>query len=129
MSGKKVWRVLLYLWQLPQHIVGLLLVQLLSCRYYQDYCSARVYVTRTPVGVSLGDYIIVYGHPEAIECIPHEWGHTLQSRRLGPLYLLLVGLPSIGMNIFSRLKIMNEDRYYLRWPENWADRLGGVERL
>jgi hypothetical protein len=57
MSGKKVWRVLLYLWQLPQHIVGLLLVGLLSCRYYQDYCSARVYLTRVPVGISLGDYI------------------------------------------------------------------------
>jgi len=128
MSCKKVRQTLLYLWQLPQHLVGLLLIRLLRGSYYQEYFSARVYVTSFPVGISLGDYIILYGHPEALEYIPHEWGHTRQSRRLGPLYLPAVGLPSVAMNIFSQLKIMDGERYYLRWPENWADQLGGVER-
>jgi hypothetical protein len=53
---------------------------------------------------------------------------------LGWLYLPLVGLPSIIGNIWDRLfhKKWSSDRrekwYYSRYPENWADKLGGVIR-
>jgi hypothetical protein len=125
---KKVWAVLLYLWQLPQHLLGLGVILVTGGRYYQDYFCAKVFVTPVPMGVSLGKYIVVYHHPEALDLIPHEWGHTRQSRLLGPFYLFCVGLPSIAMNIFSHLRVLRMERYYHRWPENWADRLGGVER-
>ncbi len=128
MIFKKVEAMLLYLWQLPQHLLGLLVVLLTGARFYQEYHCAKVFLTGLPMGVSLGKYIIVYHHPEALDMVPHEWGHTRQSRMLGPLYLLLVGFPSITMNIFSHLQVMEMGRYYHRWPENWADHLGGVER-
>jgi hypothetical protein len=53
-----------------------------------------------PIGnygaVSLGQFIFIfsrYGNVSYIE--RHEYGHTIQSHLLGPLYLLVVGLPSI----------------------------------
>jgi hypothetical protein len=47
--------------------------------------------------VSLGQYIFIfsdYGKDE-MRIIKHEYGHTRQSHILGPLYLLVVGVPSI----------------------------------
>jgi hypothetical protein len=33
--------------------------------------------------------------PVGLENRAHEWGHSVQSRMFGPLYLLLVGVPSV----------------------------------
>ena len=80
-------------------------------------------------GISLGSYIIFDGRIEISETdVLHEYGHQLQSRMLGPLYLLIVGIPSLIGNIYSRIKKKDEKWYYSRFPENWADRLGGVNR-
>jgi hypothetical protein len=117
---------LLYLWQLPQHLLGLLLILLLRGQPERKWESARVYRTRWRIGLSLGDYILMYRNAENLRIISHEWGHTRQSRLLGPLYLPIVGLPSLTMNLASKAGLLRQDRYFLRWPENWADRLGGV---
>ncbi len=61
--------------------------------------------------------------------IKHEFGHSKQSLYLGPLYLLLVGIPSFLMSMLTILHILRPDRYYKRWPENWANSLGEVKRL
>lgn len=42
---------------------------------------------------------------------------------LGPLYLVLVGLWSI---IRAGLNLYRNGQYYNGYPENWADKLGGV---
>lgn len=42
-------------------------------------------------GITLGNYIIVNN----IKHLRHELGHTRQSKILGPLYLLVIGLPSL----------------------------------
>ena len=52
----------------------------------------------------------------------HEFGHTIQSRILGPFYLPFIGLPSIGhagaWNLFGQ-----EWNYYDFYTESWANRL------
>ena len=62
----------------------------------------------------------------------HEYGHTFQSRWFGPLYLLLVGVPSLGRGIYRVLYRELTGRrwrgYFDGWPEAQADRLGGVDR-
>lgn len=62
----------------------------------------------------------------------HEWGHTRQSRLLGPLYLPVVGVPSSARAVYAffyrELTGRKWERYYAGYPENWADELGGVER-
>lgn len=128
MQGKKIAAFGLYLWQLPQHLLGLLLILMLKGNFYQQFHSARVYTVHAAIGISLGQYIIMQGRPGVLAEIPHEWGHSRQSLRCGPLYVLIIGLPSVSMNILSRMRILRWDSYYKRWPENWADRLGGVSR-
>jgi hypothetical protein len=85
--------------------------------------------------VSLGSYIIVSKQASST-VIFHEYGHYRQSKLLGPLYLLLVGIPScLFNNVWDRLahkKWSTERRvawYYSRYPESWADKLGGVKRV
>jgi hypothetical protein len=128
----------LFLWQLPQNIIGSL-CSIKAERYHPYYMKDGNLVTvyfkpwfRS--GVSLGDTIIIDSMYYAAadwalyKCIYHEYGHQKQSRILGPLYLILIGLPSLLGNIVFRLFKINS-RYYYKLPwERWADKLGGVER-
>ena len=42
---------------------------------------------------------------------------------LGPLYLLIIGLLSA---IRMQFRLYKKGEYYKGFPEDWADRLGGV---
>ena len=132
-------QILLYVWQLPQHLLAQViwgvLRQLKSVSMLERTKDNLLIIRMHPLefGLSLGRYIFVhmtYGETT----VKHEAGHSIQSAYLGPLYLLLIGLPSISRNIWSRLfhkKWLREKRlrwYYESWPEDHADRLGGVQR-
>ena len=59
--------------------------------------------------------------------LSHEYGHTVQSAFLGPLYLLVIGLPSIVWCNFKPVakKWRSGKREYESfYPEKWATRLG-----
>ena len=126
---RKLLDALLYIWQLPQNLLGLLLVVILRPEIGYDFDGARLYyATRMRGGISLGRYIIVRyelkdytGNTER-----HEYGHHLQSVYLGPLYLIVIGLPSLLWAAW-----WDEGRarsYYSFYTESWADILGGVNR-
>lgn len=108
-----------YLWQLPQNLLGLAVIFFSKARKRRD-----IWYTDHNFGVSLGNYIIVfYGADQTV--IKHEQGHQKQSLYLGPLYLLVIGLPSAVGNLLNR--IIPFDYYKQPW-EAWADKLGGVKR-
>ena len=126
-------KLLLYLWQLPQNLAGFILS--LYCSGHDVYIcydgeTVNVYLCKLFYSaVSLGDVIIAdnrvyYGGNR----INHEHGHQKQSRILGPLYLIVIGLPSLLGNIYSRLFHKSASWYYKQPWEAWADKLGGVER-
>jgi hypothetical protein len=85
-------------------------------------------------GFSAGQYIFLNDGHDSTD-IRHELGHSLQSMYLGPLYLLIVGIPSAANNLWDRWfhkHWMPGKRirwYYCRFPEHWADKLGGAERF
>ena len=57
----------------------------------------------------------------------HEYGHTIQSLVLGPLYLVIIGLPSVvWMNVpaLSRWRARTGTSYYAFFTERWANALG-----
>lgn len=117
-----------YLWQLPQHLIALLL-RLIYKGNDSEYngCIVRrsVYLRG---GISLGKYIIVNQWFREID-IKHEYGHSVQSRYLGWLYLLVVGLPSLLWAImYGRAIRLSYNGYYKFYTEKWADKLGGVKR-
>lgn len=125
-----------FTWCLPQTLLGLILLFFLkinrSITSERDYNNTSVYKIDGKWGVSLGKFIIInYYHNE--RTIKHEYGHTLQGFIFGPIYLLVIGLPSITMNIISIFSFKFGSgkfarNYYKRWPESWADKLGNVNR-
>lgn len=131
-------KILLNLWQLPQNILGLLVVLITHAKYESDFSTLQedgFYSTSEfgCFGVSLGNYIIFGGSPSKIS-IKHEKGHQKQSLYLGWLYLILIGIPSFFGNIWDRIAhkkwpLADRIRWYYNQPwEMWADTLGGVER-
>ena len=126
---KAILNVILYLWQLPQNLAGLLLVSILKPEDSYDFNRARLYyATRMRGGISLGRYVIIRdvlkdytGRTEL-----HELGHAKQSRMLGWFYLFVIGIPSlIWAAWWNSSRPMS---YYSFYTERWADYLGGVHR-
>ena len=57
----------------------------------------------------------------------HEYGHTIQSAILGPLYLPVIAIPSLiwaNSPGLSRYRVRSGRSYYSFYPERWADQLG-----
>ncbi len=122
---------------LPQNILGFIIWVIYRKKIIEkrDLGLTTAYILDSKfTGVSLGMFIFVSKyHPDRERTIKHEYGHFLQGIKLSWLYLIIVGLPSIIMNIISRFsykcgKGKFAANYYNRWPENWADKLGNVER-
>lgn len=73
-------------------------------------------------GISLGPFAFVSERSGA-ETIAHEVdGHTVDSKIFGPLYLIIIGIPSILNAIFDFTKC-----YYDFYPEKWANRHAKLE--
>lgn len=130
-------KILLYLWQLPQNILGLLVIFFTQARYndIDDDERNNYWLTRNyHFGVSLGNYIIFGNGLISKNDVKHEQGHQKQSLYFGWLYLLAIGLPSFCGNIYDRLFHKKWNRfkrkiwYYSQPWEKWADKLGGVEK-
>ena len=137
---KKFNFILLYIWQLIQNIAGLLVIN-----YYKpqrvhtlDNGVKIYYSHKMTGGLSLGNYCLVNtGHyrkdiNESLkrDTVRHEAiGHTKQSRLLGPLYLLIVGIPSlIWAILYGPIIKPTKNGYYKFYTEKWADSLAGVKR-
>ena len=123
--------ILLYLWQLPQHLVALVI--LLFNRHSKITVDGiTIYIVYSfeswGAGVSLGQYILLAPIHVNKTTVHHEYGHSIQSKWLGPLYLLTVGIVSVSRNIYDRIYHKGVEWYYGSWPENQADKLGGLTR-
>ena len=117
-------RPLRYIWQLPQNLLGLLFLLFLEGEERHSLNGIVFYYAEGfRGGISLGDFIIVGRYTE--ESVRHEYGHCIQSRILGWLYLPIVGLPSL---IHAWLCKCHGHSYFDFWTERWADRLGKVRR-
>jgi hypothetical protein len=128
--------IFLYIFQLPQHLLALLLIPILRAQrgdiftLYGTQKPATLYFIPSRFYFSLGDYIFLYKNfvPNLNPIIRHEFGHTLQSRKYGPLYLLIVGIPSFFFASLTKLGFLSPSTYHQRFPENEADFLGEVTR-
>jgi len=129
------------LWEAPQSLLGLLnlgVQHALGNVERTERRHDRVFVKLRGAGaVSLGYYVFwSTADTRFVRVNPdndlHEWGHARQSRLLGPLYLLVVGVPSSLRALYAAAQWPFTRRpwegYYDGFPESWADRLGGVRR-
>ena len=120
--------------ELPQTLLGILVVKITGAKMKIAVKGREIWEHGKDLnGVSLGKKIIVpKSRDETI--ISHEYGHCLQSEEYGWAYLIIVGIPSIIRNIWDTIahkKWPKEKRYkwyYGGWPEDDADKRGGVKR-
>lgn len=126
---KYIRNLILFIWQLPQHILAILYIGYLvmMCKDLgvdSRYKQAIVIPCVMRGAVTLGNYVFVGLNSEYRKTVKHELGHTIQSKILGPLYLIVIGIPSItycGLRrIFPSLRKKN---YYDFYTEKWANNL------
>lgn len=118
-----------FIWQFPQSLIALIYREyldgkgmILAIEYYK---GVIIYYTKDTVGnVSLGDSIFISATASG-RIIKHEWGHTRQSLILGPLYLIVIGIPSIIWASVHK-KIAPDTSYFNFFTEKWADKLGDI---
>lgn len=153
-------RIVLYtliqwVWGLSQNLLGLVLMACLRdvrierfrgavVVYYRAQLRSAQPTTAPPraalkrfrlhVCFALGMFLFLERElrPEdAAKILVHEYGHTIQSLLCGPLYLLMIGLPSLlWSRRFTRGRSSYRARgiaYHSRYPERGANRFG--ERL
>ena len=117
-------------WGLLQTLLGaLVFLACPDCRRGR-YRGAVVTCWRSRRGLSLGLFLFVPEQADA-RLLAHEYGHSLQSLLLGPLYLIVIGLPSViwaGLPALERRRQRRHISYYDFYTERWADRWGGVGR-
>ena len=126
---KYIRNLILFIWQLPQHLLAILYIGYLvmMCKDLgvdSRYKQAIVIPCVMRGAVTLGYYVFVGLNSEYRKTVKHELGHTIQSKILGPLYLIVIGIPSItycGLRrIFPSLRKKN---YYNFYTEKWANNL------
>jgi hypothetical protein len=127
--------LLAFTWELPQTLVALFFM--LFCRTEAIPGNSRiwrVHFNKFLTCASLGEFIFFaeryMGLPSWYETVRHETGHSIQSRIFGPLYLILIALPSCFWNLLSRMNNKAgrwfASHYYDTPWEHGADILGKV---
>lgn len=122
---------LLFIWQIPQNLVALVMLPFLGSLKkvcYRNYCLcySGEYMRG---GISLGNFAFVSERLATKELdVAHEVdGHTVQSKILGPLYVFVIGIPSI---LWAWLR--NKEKhpnYYAFYTEKWANDCAGLEAV
>ena len=127
-TKKTLIAIALYLWQLPQNILGFIIRQFYRLDTTKEYRGKTIRICKGfPGGISLGNTIIVDKYPNTKgtwDDVRHEYGHTIQSKYLGWFYLFVIGIPSA---LWSLIHKPSMGSYYVFYTEKWADKLGEVK--
>ncbi len=121
------WALIDFTWAFPQTFLGLFyaLFSLAAGARISGIAGHCCIVSECPImisysGVSLGP-ILLGG--KGFHSWVHEYGHTYQSRILGPFYLIVIGLPSV---LSALLRPAHHNRLY---AERWANALAPTGEL
>lgn len=123
------------IWGLPQTLLGLVVFAAHAGSPHRLFHGAVVTFWESRKALSLGPFVFLRGlssvreppEPEEPELLVHEYGHTVQSLILGPLYLVIIGLPSVvWLNAapLARLRKRRRISYYSFYTERSANWLG-----
>ena len=113
-------------WGLPQTLLGAIIH--LICRNDPKEVYRGCIVTRWKKTGSLGVGMFLFlGTNANSQVRVHEFGHSVQSLFLGPLFLPVMGIPSFlwaNLPPCRRLRKEKGVSYYAFYPERNANRLG-----
>lgn len=126
-------------WGILQTLLGFVVFLMHLNKKHFGYHGAIITVWESRSSVSLGLFVFVTAEPFFAEkyegqisieelsnrLLVHEYGHTIQSLILGPLYLLVIGIPSTMWGFFGGKKRRDKQiPYGAFFTEGWANRLG-----
>ena len=129
---------LFYIWQftygIVQNLIGLIMLAVYKSQGAKSewYHNALItYIEKENFGgVSLGMFIFVNAKIEGDRLHDikiHEYGHTVQTMILGPLWLFVIGLPSIiwcNLPVFVKMRKEKNVSYYWFYCEGWSNLCG-----
>jgi hypothetical protein len=103
-------------------------------RKAERFRECAVFRWNRPGSMSLGMFLFLGNYAKEREkfILRHEYGHSLQSLILGPLYLPVIGLPSFlraNVPLFSKNWRSGKKGYYEFYPERWANRISRAEEI
>jgi len=114
------------IWGFPQTLLGFI-VYLMNLRQpHERYRGCIVTHWKQQGSMGLGMFLFL-GQDHRHDTVVHEFGHSIQSMILGPLFLPVMGIPSfLWCNIpyFRRMRRSQGVSYYTFYPEKSADYLG-----
>lgn len=122
----------MFLFEFPQNIIGYTAFQIYTRKKRRPYYRYReayiVHVQGRWGAISLSRYIFADDQYYRSNMIKHEYGHTIQSKILMPMYLPIIGIPSLLWNrLFRAYRKRKNKSYYSFYTESWANRLGGYQ--
>ena len=138
---KVVYAILQCTWGIFQTVLGLFIfiIHIKNKHFY--YHGAIVTEWQNKSSVSLGLFVFVTKEPFFAEkfieeitvtelssrLLVHEYGHSIQSLILGPLYLIIIGIPSTLWGFLPSLSAKRKKHhisYFIFYTERWANLLG-----
>lgn len=117
--------IILLIWELPQIVLARLVTRK-DDKLAHTVDGVQIYKTKRIEGLSLGDRIFVDTNCyDGTWLIKHEFGHVIQSRILGWLYIPIIVIPSYLWYQFNRLSNQPEwlavYKYHQFYTERWAN--------
>lgn len=130
-----IYTILQWTWGIIQTSVGLLMFLILTVikpnRTRKYYHGAIVSYWKFPFSMGCGMFIF-FGHHKQEEqyqkeVLVHEYGHTIQSIILGPLFMFVIAIPSCVWAFtpaFAKMRKEGKYSYFDLYCEGWANHLG-----
>lgn len=134
-----IYRIWQCTWGILQTFLGLIMFILYFKRKHYAYHGAIITEWNVKSSMSLGLFVFVTSEPYFAKkyedqinieelskrLLVHEYGHTIQSLIFGPLYLIVIGIPSTLWGFVGAKKRKDEQiPYGAFFTESWANRLG-----
>lgn len=122
----------MFIFEFPQNLMGYVAFIYFTKAKNQPYYKYKdAYITNIQGrwgAISLSRFIFADDAYFKSPIIKHEYGHTIQSKKLLVLYLPVIGIPSFIWNrLFKGYRIRKQKSYYSFYTEAWANKLGGYE--
>lgn len=127
--------ILYWIWQLPQNLLGVLWKNIKKDSIITPISNddiklvgAKAFLVKNTGAVTLGKYVFIsQTYRDQSITIKHECGHVKQSKMLGPLYLIIIGIPSILHRWLNDYIGCDEESGYSHfYTEKYADKLMGI---
>ncbi len=126
-----LFRIWQWTWGFPQSLIGFIICLLHKNAPHREYHGCVVTRWKQSGSMSLGMFLFLsqrsYDGDPQVQV--HEFGHAVQSVILGPLYLLVMGIPSFlwcNLKPCRKLRRKKGVSYYSLYTESTANYLGSL---